>query len=110
MKLVSQYPQENDQGPQTPFYAQAKRLYSLVESSGMMSLHLLQSSILIAVYEVGHGIHPPAYLSAGNAARLGIVMGLHDRSNATQMFKRAETWTLREEERRTWWAALVLDR
>jgi hypothetical protein len=88
----------------------AKDLYSRVENSCLISLQLLQSAILIAIYEIGHGIYPAAYLSVGHAARLGNMMGLHDRKNATQLFKEAETWSQCEEERRTWWTVVMLDR
>ena len=75
----------------------------------MMSLHLLQSTILVAVYESGNGIFPGAYLTIGRAARLAALLGLNDR-RMTQLLKPADTWTLREEERRTWWAIFILER
>ncbi|KAI8964609.1 hypothetical protein F5Y11DRAFT_355485 [Daldinia sp. FL1419] len=81
-----------------------------VESSYLPSLQLLQSVLLISVYEFGHGIYPAAYLRVGHAARLCAMMGFHDRKNSSQMFKDAITWTSREEERRAWWAVFCLDR
>ena len=75
-----------------------------------MSLHILQATILIAVHGIGHCIYPAGYLTVGHCARIGIMFGLHDLKNATQLFKDPDTWTLREEERRTWWAVLLLDR
>ena len=110
MKLVSEVPSKREETAITSLYCMVKELYSRAENSCLISLQLLQSAILIAIYEIGHGIYPAAYLSVGHAARLGIMIGLHDRKNATQLFKKAETWSQCEEERRTWWAVVILDR
>lgn len=93
-----------------PLYYTVKQFLHVVQDSGLMSIHLLQAAILIALYEVGHGAYPVAYLSVCHAVRLGMMMGLHDRKYATQLYGPSDTWTLREEERRTWWAVVVLDR
>ncbi|KAL7623596.1 hypothetical protein AAE478_005148 [Parahypoxylon ruwenzoriense] len=89
-----------------------KVLQSLLEAENayLPCLQLLQSIILISVYEIGHAIYPAAYLRVGHASRLCIMMGLHDRRNAPQLFKSTFTWTAREEERRAWWAVFCLDR
>ncbi|KAI0380249.1 hypothetical protein F5Y04DRAFT_102078 [Hypomontagnella monticulosa] len=81
-----------------------------VENSYLPCLQLLQSVILISVYELGHAIYPAAYLRIGHASRLCAMMGFHDRKNAAQLFKDTVTWTAREEERRAWWAVFCLDR
>ena len=100
MMLASEVPQNRDQAAKvSPLYCMAKEFYSRVERSCLISVQLLQSAILIAAYEMGYGIYPAASLSVGNAARLGIMMGLHDRRNATQLFKEADTWSQSEEER-----------
>lgn len=107
--LVIENPKQGD-SPQTPLYQLAKQYHSFMEDSGRISLNLLQATILIAVYEIGHGIYPTGYLTVTRAGRLGMLMGLHDRKIATQLFREPHTWTIREEERRAWWAALLLDR
>ncbi|KPM43970.1 hypothetical protein AK830_g2628 [Neonectria ditissima] len=91
-------------------YRLAKSLCSAAEMEGYVSIRLLQSLTLLAVYEYSHGIHPAAFLTISRAARLGILMGFHDRKASTRLFKMPETWTLREEQRRTWWAIFILDR
>lgn len=98
------------QPKELPLYAVARSLCSAAESGGFVSLRLLQSLVLLAVYELSHAIYPAAFLTLGRAARLGMLMGFHDRKDAQQLFKPAETWTLREEQRRTWWAIFILDR
>ncbi|XXH05392.1 kynurenine 3-monooxygenase, mitochondrial precursor [Hypoxylon texense] len=81
-----------------------------VENSCLPCIQILQSVILLSVYEIGHAIYPAAYLHVGHASRLCVMIGLHDRKNAAQLFKDTNTWTAREEERRAWWAVLCLDR
>ncbi|KAK7906512.1 hypothetical protein PG985_016249 [Apiospora marii] len=93
-----------------PRYLSAKEGLTKAETRCLPSLALLQATILVAAHELAHGIYPAAYLSAGHAARLGIMMGFHDREHGPQMFQSPVTWTGREEERRAWWAVVILDR
>lgn len=109
MKLVSQLLSDREHPALSPLYCLAKGALSRLEHAGLISLQLLQSAILIAVYEIGHAIYPASYLSISHAARLGIMMGFHCKY-AAQLFKEPETWTYREEERRAWWAIVILDR
>lgn len=110
MKLVTETPSTQDHAASTALYRTAKGLCFRLENSCAMSLQLLQSVVLIAVYELGHGIFPGAQLTITHAARLGIIMGLHDRKHAPQLFKDPDTYNMREEERRTWWAIVILER
>lgn len=107
MQLISGLPADS---ALSPLYFATKSFYSRIEASSLISLQLLQCITLIALYEVSHGIYPAAYLSTGHAARLGMMMGLHDTRNARHFFRKADTWTGCEEERRTWWAVIILDR
>ncbi|PTB37144.1 uncharacterized protein TrAFT101_010879 [Trichoderma asperellum] len=93
----------------SPSYLLARSLCSEAESMGFLSLRLVQSLVLLAAYELSHAIYPCAYSTLGRASRLGLLLGLHDRKN-NKLFKGAETWTLREEQRRTWWVIYLLDR
>ncbi|TFB01854.1 hypothetical protein CCMA1212_006485 [Trichoderma ghanense] len=91
------------------WYLLARSLCSEAESAGFVSLRLVQALVLLSFYEMSHAIYPCAYLTLGRASRLGVLLGLHDRKN-NQLFKPAETWTMREEQRRTWWTIFLLDR
>ena len=93
-------------------YRTVKRLFSTLETTTVTSVVILQALVMIALYELGHGIFPAAYLTVGHAARLGTMMGLPCRNphKTTQLYKPANSWTPREEERRVWWAILILDR
>lgn len=94
---------------QTQLYQDVKSFYHYVESQNGFSAQMIQALLLIAVYEIGHSIYPAAYLSIGNAARLGYAAGIHDR-DAPQMLPRCTTWTEQEERRRLWWGVVFLDR
>ncbi|KAI1137313.1 hypothetical protein F5Y05DRAFT_85648 [Hypoxylon sp. FL0543] len=109
MKLVSEpLPREVSARAYKPYMRVLETLLK-VENSRLPCLQLLQSVILISVFEISHAIYPAAYLRAGHASRLCIMMGFHDRKYATQLFKDPITWTAREEERRAWWAVFCLD-
>ncbi|KAI0011887.1 hypothetical protein F4779DRAFT_142393 [Xylariaceae sp. FL0662B] len=110
MKLVSEPLLPGTQAATNQPYGSVQELLLKVENTCLPSLQLLQSVILISVYEICHAIYPAAYLRVGHAARLSIMMGFHDRKHAAQLFKGTVTWTAREEERRTFWAVFCLDR
>lgn len=95
--------------PQTQLYQDVKSFYHYVEAQNGFSVQMIQALLLIALYEIGNSIYPAAYLSIGNAARLGHAAGLHDRK-APQMLPRCTTWTEQEERRRLWWGVVILDR
>ena len=95
--------------PQTQLYQDVKSFYHYIEAQNGFSIQMMQALLLIALYESGHSIYPAAYLSIGNAARLGYAMGLQNR-HTPQMLPRCNTWTEQEERRRVWWAILILDR
>lgn len=113
MKLVSgSTPADNmnQSAAESPTYQAARRFANALEVIIPTSMRLFQSLVLIALYEIGHGICPTAYLTISLAARLGLLRGVHDRNNATQLFQTPPTWTHWEEERRTWWATSILER
>ncbi|TVY14563.1 hypothetical protein LARI1_G005900 [Lachnellula arida] len=92
-------------------YQTAKTYYFKVEAAGVLSIHVLQAAVLIAVYEVGHAIYPAAYLSIGACARYGCMLGI-DKLGLDLMGESLGplTWIEVEERRRLWWAVLLLDR
>lgn len=91
-------------------YTVAKSLCAGTEANGVVSLRLLQSLVLLGIFELSHAVHPAAFLTIGKAARLGLVMGLQGPTKGQPLFKPADTWSLNEEMRRTWWAIFILDR
>lgn len=81
-----------------------------LEVNAVMTPQLLQSKVLIALYEIGHGIYPAAYLSIGNCATFVKALGLDNRKVSPQMLRRFGAWAEQEELKRLWWAVLILDR
>lgn len=104
--LITQTP--SPRNSKTPTYLAAKRFYLQAETTGTFTVQVLQAGILIALYELGHGIYPSAYLSIGSCARYGVAIGLNGAtvSHAT----RALTWGEVEERKRVWWAIVIMDR
>ncbi|KFA81603.1 hypothetical protein S40288_09379 [Stachybotrys chartarum IBT 40288] len=107
MKLCTTTP--GNQPAESDLYILTRSLCSSVESAGFVCLQLIQCLVLLTAFELSHAIYPAAYLTIGRAARLGLLMGLC-RQQSQPLFNPAETWTLREEQRRTWWAVFVLER
>ncbi|CEJ82419.1 hypothetical protein VHEMI02485 [[Torrubiella] hemipterigena] len=92
----------------TEFYRTLKQYSARVEQSGVMSVMVLQATVLIALYEMGHAIYPDAYFSVSQCARYGAALGIDKTiaSRGTDVGK----WHNLEEARRVWWAVIVLDR
>lgn len=108
MKLItSEVPEAAP--PRTQLYQDVKSFLSYIEGQNGYSIQLIQSLLLVSLYELGHSIYPAAYMSIGHAARLGHVLGIHERG-APQMLPRPNTWTEQEERRRVWWGVIILDR
>lgn len=77
LKLITTLPPTNPRNPQTPLYQAIKHYCLEVETSNVPSLPILQAEILIALYEMGHGIYPAAYLTIGACARYAYALGIN---------------------------------
>lgn len=111
MKLYCTPTAQDEGDGRTALYKIAKQFYSEVEAAGILSICILQSAILIAVYEIGHAIYPAAYLTVGACARYGIALGLDKLlADLTGENNAGRPWMEIEEMRRVWWGILILDR
>jgi hypothetical protein len=90
-------------------YRTVKQFYFDIESTGRLSVPALQAAVLIAIYELGHGIYPAAIISVANCARIGTLLGI-DRSLNTWDPSSGVPWVELEERRRVWWSIVILDR
>jgi hypothetical protein len=72
-----------------------------------LSMFVVQASILLAVFELAHGLYPAAYISIGISTRLATALRC-DSSIIDPELRVLSHET--EERRRIWWAVLVLDR
>ncbi|KAL7942607.1 N-terminal binuclear Zn cluster-containing protein [Trichoderma barbatum] len=99
---------EQVSGPRTPLYQVTKYLQFRIENSGALSLQVIQGSVLIAIYEMGNGIYPSAFLSIAGCARYATALGI-DKSILCRDLTNISRNEL-EERRRVWWSILTLDR
>lgn len=109
MKLACSDISDGMSAASSQLYLDVKSFYHFVEAQNGFSIQSIQALLLISLYEMGHAIYPAAYLSIGNAARVGHAMGLHTK-DVPQMLARPTTWTEQEERRRVWWGVVILDR
>lgn len=110
MKLHVTRPQEGSEPAQNPIYMICKRFLALMEATGTMSLSVLQSYVLISVYEYSQSVYPAAWMSPGASIRYGYCLGIHEHKEAPKLLGHPPTWNEREERLRTWWGALIMDR
>ncbi|KAM3566443.1 hypothetical protein ARSEF4850_000585 [Beauveria asiatica] len=92
----------------TELYDLTRRFHLSVTGSGIFSLLVLQASVFIACYELGHGIYPAAFMSISSCARYAVALGV-DSSISGHADPKIQSLDL-EECRRVWWAILAMDR
>ena len=102
-------PQQCETGqPRQATYLSLKRQLLSLEQAGVLTITVLQAMILIAFYELGHGIYPAAFLTVGICARYAVALGLNN-----DIFLWDNTDSSRaamEEKHRAWWAVVILER
>ncbi|KAL3454998.1 hypothetical protein BJX64DRAFT_282384 [Aspergillus heterothallicus] len=93
-------------------YPLVKQHLFWIEGSAPLSLLILQANILIALYELGHGIYPAAYMTIGSCARYMYALGINGTRarNADVNMPRPVSLVEVEERKRVWWAIVILDR
>ncbi|KFA78770.1 hypothetical protein S40288_08934, partial [Stachybotrys chartarum IBT 40288] len=109
MKLIQHVPTDTIHAARSSLYTAVREFSTALEMAGVYSLYRLQSSVLTTLYEMGHGIFPPAYMSLGHSVTQAIALGLHD-DEAPQMLEKPRNWVEWEERLRTWWAVRIIDR
>lgn len=90
-------------------YSTLKSIFSLLQSTGSLTLELLQLGVLIASWEYCQAKKKEAWLSVGSCVRMAQMLGLHD--YATQLppdNEVKEKWF--ENRRCVWWCVVVLER
>lgn len=113
MKLLMWWPPEHDlsmrTSARTAAYTTARLLLHEMESAGLLSIQVLQAKVLLCFYEMGHAIYPAAYISVGACARYGQALGIDQVNTTTEVLTITEAMD-HEEQRRCWWAIIILDR
>ena len=87
MKLISGIPDDGE-ASQSLSYLCAKRLISVLEGSGTISLHILQGALLVAWYEYGHAIYPAAWMTIGWCVRYGDLLGINGETASAELLGR----------------------
>lgn len=108
MRLMCGPISQDEAQPHTDVYTGAKHYIVELEMTGIFTTQLLQSGLLIALYELGHAIYPSAYLSISTCVAYAYAMNLQKgvESGMTSQL----TWVEQEEKRRVWWAIVILER
>jgi len=109
MKVVLWSPLAQHDDPQTTDYLAAKRYLSELESGGVFTMPMLQGRVILSMYEMGHGIYPAAYSSIAASSAHGCALRLSGQKDAKKTGK-SLTWIEEEEQRRVWWAIVILER
>ncbi|KAK4454766.1 hypothetical protein QBC34DRAFT_392562 [Podospora aff. communis PSN243] len=108
MMLVCRTRGEEERGME--LYRSAKGFVAVLVEGGVVSLGVLQGLILIAVWEMGMGVYPGAWMTVAQCARYVDLLGIPSFKESALVLGGAATWTEVEERRRAWWAVYVLDR
>lgn len=102
--LVKQLP---DDDAMTKDYLYIRAAVFRAQVSSSLDIATAQATLLILLYEFGHGIYPAAYLTLGAYCQYLLALRINS-ANLDQLD--TQDWFLAEQRRRLWWAGIVLDR
>jgi hypothetical protein len=77
---------------------------------GFLSITVVQTGLLIALYEIGQAIYPAAYLTVGACARYALALGVDKNVMEPATNRDGLSWNDIEERRRVWWSVVAFDR
>ena len=114
MFLITQLTPQVNPHPSSNFgerelYPAVKTIYSLLQSTGKVSMELVQAGVLVACYEHCQALHQDAWLSIGACVRMAHLMGLHTVLRNMLPKERNERNIL-ESKRCLWWGIVVIER
>jgi hypothetical protein len=104
MALVCKEPIAGDvPGSARSLYVSIKSFVSILEAMGTNSLKIVQSRILLTIFEIGHAINPSAYISAAANVRAAMSLGLDSftKDVGSQKYEEAQN---------VWRAVMIVDR
>ena len=106
--LIQKMPSARTISIQSSLYITVKNMVNLLEATTNLSLDVVHARLLLAFYEMGHGLHTAAYVSVAACARIARAMGLHMKPWLSIESQADEV--AMEEKKRTWWAIVNMDR
>lgn len=89
-------------------YLTLKSIWSLLQSTGKVSLELVQLGILIAAWEHAQALHQDSWLTIGSCIRMAQVLGLH--TCVRQVPPEGDEGIIFEARRCIWWCLVILER
>lgn len=103
-------PEENDDPSEfKSLYLYTKSSITSTEGLGINSFLVVQSRILVTLFEVAHGFYPAAYISIGATVRATDALEIHPGADASPAHS-LDDGTKREETVLIWCGVLILDR
>ncbi|KAF2871442.1 hypothetical protein BDV95DRAFT_572041 [Massariosphaeria phaeospora] len=95
--------------PTRALYLLVKTLVSTLEADGVNSLEMVQARLLVTVFELGHGLYPAAYISAGANVRAAVDLGVNAGSDE-QLVETFGSREIVEEAQKVWSGIIIADR
>jgi hypothetical protein len=86
-----------------------KSSIAISEAANLHSLEIVQSRLLVSLFEFGHAIDPAAFISLAATARAAVAIGLNKEINKP-CSDNLPTCSKKEEGSRVWWGIVMLDR
>lgn len=108
MYLIEQIPLHQPMSMQSTPYVIIKSLLGMLEATEQISLDIVQARTLVTCYEIGHGLHTAACISVAACAKTARALGLHKQMRRNS--NNGLDGLIAEEEKRTWWAIMNMDR
>ncbi|KAH6669808.1 hypothetical protein B0J14DRAFT_671429, partial [Halenospora varia] len=100
---------DNDPSEFKSLYLYTKSSIASTEGLGINSFLIVQSRILVTLFEVAHGFYPAAYISIGATVRAADALEIHPGADASPSHS-LDDGAKREETVLTWCRILILDR
>lgn len=110
MALIVSIPLEKETRESfSSLYMLVKSSIAIVEAANIHSLEVVQSRLLVTLYEVGHAIEPAAFMSLGTTARAAVAIGLNQKLDSSESVI-GQKYCTTELGLRVWWAIVMVDR
>lgn len=90
-------------------YVMIRSFVGVLQSLATPTVEFIQAMLLVAFFEMGHGIYPAASISIATCARSAHAIGLNKRPVAAETDPSLDR-VLVELRARVWWSILILDR
>lgn len=108
--LVCAMPVDGEMSVETRgLYILIKGLVGMLEAMGMNTLSMLQSRLLLTTFEIGHAMHPSAYISVGANVQAAVALGASAASSA-DLSRAFPDPQVAEEARQTWRGIVITNR